>query len=167
MTSNRMTVDRILLYCVCLISIVSLGLIVKREVSSPEVAYVDIGKVIENYSFKKDLEVSSGRDLNRIKLVVDSLTVLKRMSGGVVSAVDTQLANAEYALQQYYVMSNQEVNKKIWERLNPLMLQFGEEKKLELLIGADGAGNVLYGSKDRDVTDELIRYINTKYDKGS
>jgi hypothetical protein len=38
---------------------------------------------------------------------------------------------------------------------------------MQLLIGANGAGTVLYGSATTDVTEDVLRYINTKYEKGS
>ncbi len=159
--------ERIVLYGALCFSLVAMGLGAKLIFQRP-VSYVDIGKLVDNYKFKKELEEASGKNLYKIKGAVDSLAMLKKaMGNGTPPSLDSQLNYAQYAFNQYYQLSNQDVSKKIWDRLNPLMQEFGENKGLQIMIGATGSGTVLYGSKKNDVTDELIQFINTKYDKGS
>lgn len=160
-------IEKAMLYGATAFSLVAMSLSLKDVFHEP-VAYVDIGKLVENYKFKKDLEEASGKNLYKIKGAVDSLVMLKKVMGdGAPRSLDSQLSYAQYAFNQYYTLSNQDVTKKVWDRLNPLMAEFGKAKGLELLVGANGAGTVLYGSKRCDVTDELIQFINTKYGKGS
>jgi len=133
---------------------------------SKEVGYIDIGRLVEGYKLKKDLENISSQNLYKIKAVVDSLEMLKKVSGTQSNIeLDKQLENAQYAFQQYYSKTNQEINKKIWERLNPVLEQYGSEQHLQMLIGANGAGTLLYADKSRDYTEDLIRYANEKYEK--
>ncbi len=132
------------------------------------VAYIDISKVVNAYQMKKDLEQQTAGDLNRIKAVTDSLKMLKKMANNQPSpALDTQIMYAQYAFKQYYEQSNRAINEKIWERLNPLLETYGKERGLQLLVGANGAGTVLYGDKSIDLTEDLIKYLNNKYEKGN
>src|SRR5690606_30007217 len=109
------------------------------------------------------------QQLNRIKNVKDSLVVARKLSaaqGAEAARIDTIIARVDYAFNQYYHQSSQEINKKIWERLNPVIEQYGKERGFALVIGANGAGTVLYGAPRQDVTDDLIQFVNNKYAKG-
>lgn len=157
--------DRVLLYAVALAVLVAFAMGMRSAVAGPQIAFVDIGKMVNEYEFKKKLERSSAIGLTRIRSVIDSLEMLQK--AGAVSNVDTQLAAARYAFGEYYERSNKEITKKVWERLNPLMEQYGKDHNLQLLVGATGTGNLLYGSKSVDVTEELTRYVNTRFEKGN
>lgn len=158
--------DRIILYSIAIIVLALCGWTIKDQMSKREVSYIDIGKLVDNYQLKKDLENSTSQNLYKIKNVMDSLEMHKKLSGGNPH-VDSQLMHAQLAFEQYYTLSSQQISKSVWERLNPVIEEFGKERGLRLLIGANGAGNVLYGDKANDMTDELIKYINARYEKGN
>lgn len=162
---NQIKTDKIVLYTIALIVMLILAYLIKKEFSQSKTVYVDIGKMLEGYKFKKDLENESTQNLYKIKNTVDSLKMVKKMDNNLI--IDSQIHYAERAFEQYYSYSNQEMTKKIWERLNPLLEQYGKEKKIELLIGANGAGTLLYGDTQRDKTTEVIQYINQHYEKGN
>lgn len=156
--------ERILLYVSALLVLFSTGYIVNKMSGKPRVVYVDIGKLLDGYQLKKDLEGEGTQNLYRIRNVVDSLKMLQKAGSG--AEIDSQLVHAEGAFNEYYSYYSQELSKKVWERLNPLLEQFGKEQQLQLVIGANGAGTVLYGDKDSDITEEAIRYVNEHYAKG-
>jgi len=157
--------DRILLYIVALVVLCTFTISKIRPAHS-EVAFVDIGKLLDNYKFKKDIENQSNASLYQIKNRIDSFKMLQKL-GNASPNIDTMIHRAQYAFNQYYMQSSKEISKKVWERLNPTIEEFGKDRGMQLLIGANGAGTVLYGDKQKDVTDELIQYVNTKYEKGS
>ncbi len=134
--------------------------------SKPKTVYVNIGKMLEGYKFKQNLDQVSANGLTQIKGVIDSFEMIRKIGGGT-SRLDTQLTAAKYAFQEYYSRSSQEISKKIWDRLNPLMEQYGREKGVELLIGATGNGSLLYGNESCDVTEDVIRFINNRFEKGN
>lgn len=158
--------DKILLYFIGIVVTILLSFTLKKEFTRPEIAFVDIGKLVDGYKFKKELEGSSNQNVYKIRYILDSLQMVQRATGGDPE-LDAQLNKVQGALEEYYVRSSQDITRKVWDRLNPLMEQYGKERGFELLIGANGAGTVLYGSKSRDITDDLLHYINQKYEKGS
>lgn len=162
---NQNKTDKIVLYTLAILVMAMAAYLLKKEFTKSKIVYVDIGKMLEGYKFKKDLENESTQNLYKIKNTVDSLKMVKKMGNNPI--IDSQILYAERAFEQYYSYSNQEMTKKIWERLNPLLEQYGKEKKIELLIGANGAGTLLYGDTQRDKTTEVIQYINQHYEKGN
>lgn len=162
-----MKIDKILLY---VISLIVLGLLVwtiNVYAHRRDIAYVDIAKLAENYKLKKDMEKVSTSNLYKIKGVIDSLEMVKKVTNGGNVMLDSQISHAHTAFNRYFVQSNQEINKKMWERLNVVIDNYGKEHGLEMIIGANGAGTLLYADNKRDVTDDLIKYVNQKYEKGN
>lgn len=169
MSNRSIKFDKVLLYSISgIVLFIGIYLFYQHgsDTGSKEVGYVDIGRLVEGYKLKKDLENVSSQNLYKIKEVVDSLEMLKKVSGTQPNGeLDKQLENAQYAFQQYYAKTNQEINKKIWERLNPVLEEYGSQRHLQMLIGANGAGTLLYADKSRDYTEDLIKYANEKYEK--
>ena len=129
---------------------------------------MDIGKLVTNYKFKKDLEGASTHELYRIRNISDSLKVVQKIaSPNERLQIDTTLNRLAYAFDQYYRQSNEEISKKVWDRLNPAIEAYGKENNMTLVIGANGAGTVLYGNAANDITNDLINYVNARYEKGS
>lgn len=160
--------QNILLYSVSVIALLLCIGYSKLMFEHKDVAFIDIGKLVAGYQMKKDLDQVALKDMSRIKAVTDSLKMVKKIAGpNATPQLDSQLMYAQYAFEQYYQRSNQNISQKIWERLNPLLEQYGKEKKLYLLIGANGAGTLLYGDKKADRTEELLQYLNNKYEKGN
>lgn len=160
--------DKIILYTVAVIVVFLSVWTIRSEFSNKGIAYIDIERLVNGYQFKKDLEKAAGSDLYSIKMTIDSLEMVRKaVASPVPTKVDSQLVHAKYVFEEYYAASNRDINKNIWERLNPIVEQYGKDRKLQLLIGANGAGTLLYAAKKRDMTDDLIRYVNQKYEKGN
>lgn len=162
---SKTKIDRIVLY---LLAVAVVGILINtllNQMSKPKIAFIDISKMQEGYKFKKDMEAEGTKNLYKIKNTVDSLKMVQKMGNNPI--VDSQIVYAERAFEQYYSYSNQEMTKKIWERLNPQLEEFGKEHNYNLIIGANGAGTVLYGDKKFDVTEDAINFINKKYEKGN
>ena len=162
---KKFNLDKTILYVSALAVAGLITYVIQQEVSRSEVVYIDISKMAEGYKFKKDLEAEGTKNLYHIKNTIDSLKMIDKVNDNPV--VDSQVFYAERAFEQYYTVSNQEITKKVWDRLNPILEEFGKHNHYELIVGANGAGTVLYGAKKNDVTQEAINYINSRYEKGN
>lgn len=71
-------------------------------------------------------------------------------------------------LKQNFEQYNQqfafEESQKIWKRLDSYISDFSSEKKYKLIIGSEKKGDVLYGDEKLDITNELINFVNSKYE---
>lgn len=135
-----------------------------------KIAVVDAVKLFSEYNMKKELEKQASAGLLYYERQMDSLKREFQMKGAnseeaksIVAVYQTMQAN----LDNEYKGSNQAINEQVWKRLNPLLEQFGKEQNLHLIIGANGMGSVLYNDDYFDLTNEVIHYVNTKYENGN
>lgn len=131
-----------------------------------KIAYIDVIQLVNDYHFKKDLELQADAALQQHKNSLDSINALLK-----VNAQDAQLLALSDTRQKEFAFHYQEINKdintQVWSRLNPLISKYGEINNYDILIGANGMGTVLYGSKGNNVTDDLIKYVNDNYENGT
>ncbi|GFD91569.1 hypothetical protein KUL156_57970 [Alteromonas sp. KUL156] len=121
---------------------------INEEKYKPElVAYDSLVKAITN--LETSINKSEGETNNKTEKYVK----LKR-----------KISIKENELEAIRTYVKKEINKKVWSRLNGYVKEFGEEKKVDLIVGAQGSGNIMYGADDIDYTDEFINYANLKYE---
>ena len=133
---------------------------------------IDVIKLFNEFRMKKDLENRVAVKLNDYAAGIDSMQAvytamnkshadpdLIRQTG---ERVDTMRSRAQRA----YVTSDKAINEQVWMRLNSLLTEYGEKYGYTLVIGANGMGTVLYNQKSIDKTEELIKFVNQKYEMG-
>jgi outer membrane protein len=128
------------------------------------VVYVDIGKLVDGYKLKTDLEEQAAANLLRIRNVIDSLQLVHSLKSG--PAIDSNIVRLQAEFDRYYKQSNDEMTREVWDRLNPAIEKFGIQNRYRVIVGANGTGSVLYGDEEADITEELINYVNLAYEKG-
>jgi len=152
--------------CLCL----NAGTYFLLKQQSRKIAVADAVKLFNGYNMKKELEGKDAGALSFLGARLDSLgTAIKNLESGRPAAAPKQELYTAYretqaALEEAYAQSNQSINEQVWTRLNPLIEEFGREKGFHLVIGANGMGSVLYKDDYYDVTDELIHFVNNKYE---
>lgn len=134
--------------------------------SGKKIAYADAIRLFNEYKFKIDMEKESQGNLKKLKVEMDSVGVIYKVNPG-----NEQVQRMMMEKQQQFTNGcnavNKTINEKVWERLNVKIQDFGKKEHIEMLIGANGMGTVLYASESRDVTDDLIKYVNESYEKGN
>lgn len=131
-----------------------------------KIVYADAIRLFNGYKFKTDLEKMGQGTLTLLKNRLDSVEVIYKANPADERGQQL-VAEGQQRLAEAYTAINKEINQKAWERLNPIINKFGKEKGIDMLIGANGMGTVLYASEAKDVTEELIKYANRNYDKGN
>ncbi len=157
-------IERITLYFFMAATTLVLAWVIISKNNKIDTVYVDMGKLLGEYKFKQDLDKKAEAGVQRLKSFSDSLDVANKVNPGM--GLDTQSMKVKYALEKYYEKASQSINKQVFERLNPLFIEYGKEKKLKLILGAVGNGVILYGDKETDITEDLTKYINVKYESG-
>jgi len=145
--------------------VVGLGIYCIMNNTRQKSAYVLNQRLFDGFTGKKELEakITSLRADNKHK--IDSLALLMEQKKN------------EPALIQYYsgIISGYELTEKqvsdqytsdIWKRLNQYIADFGKEKNYDFIFGTSGYGNLMYASDVHDVTDDVIEYVNKRYEKG-
>jgi len=148
------------------LNLLSLGIsiyILLSHSQDKKIVYADAIQLFNGYKYKTDLEKAGQGTLSKLKASLDSVGIIYKVNPG---NPNTQLLVAEkqQQLSQAYEAMNKEINQKVWERLNPLIQAFGKEHHIEMLIGANGMGTLLYASEEKDMTQDLIQYVNRAYE---
>lgn len=166
--------SRLLAVIALSVAVISIGMSVWLLYKSSKTAYVDTLRLFNEYKLKLDLEQKEDLVLRQVKSNVDSIKTEHDMlmraqvkDTGKIRQLEIQIARLSDAFHDEYSRSNKSINEEVWKRLNPEIDEFSRKEGLELLVGANGMGTVLYGSKNKDLTDKLLRYVNKKYEEGN
>ncbi len=145
-------------------------------VNDKKEAYVVTGELFSEFDYQKEL------DIEYKKLREDKMKNLESMRAHVLSleerarsekATQQEIANYQYRYNEFLQAEasvNEELTKingeysvKIWDKINSLVSQFGEENNYEVIFGAGGSGNIMYAHEGKNITNELIAFCNLKY----
>lgn len=136
--------------------------------SQKKIVVVDAVKLFNGFRMKTELEKADEAMLKQKKHKCDSIENILRIIGKETSDIPRELSDeyrkAQIDFQGTYENSNREINQQVWQRLNPLLMEFGRAKHFSIIIGANGMGSVLYNHTDYDATAEAILYVNKNYE---
>lgn len=145
-------------------------------VNKPNVAYVDLEKVFNEFEMKKELQKPYNKEVNfrRAKLDSAKLELAQLKTKWELDKGNTEL----YDILMYKWQYNEEMAKQTEEEIEELTTKFdmqiqnqlkqflndfGKAKNVDILLGVTQDGTVLYGSNKSDYTNEAISYLNEKY----
>lgn len=153
------------------------GLLMSLVNQSPKTGYVNLSKVFEEFTGKKELENKLQQEAQGNQRYLDSLSFdlqnLARQVGEhskdnkqlqLLEEKQNQLNTAKVRIDQYTVNRHQQLTEQVWMQINQYVKDFGTEKEYEYIFGADGAGTLMYGSTNKDLTESITQYINKKYE---
>lgn len=142
-----------------------------------KVGFIDLAKTFSEFELKKDLEAKYKTEIKGRKIELDSLGFsLKKEEidlEGLQKTDQIKVDNFLSRKKKYFellktfeeesIKTNTEYDTQIYKQLNQFVEEFGKEKEYAIIYGSSGNGNIMFGSKSHDLTDEVIKYINKKY----
>ncbi len=148
---------------------------------SPKTAFVDLTKVYNEFLLKQELEQQL-LDLDRsaqyhidslearINVMVEDFGDLSKISKADQEAF--QNLQREHAITQQTLKDQKEgmaveADEKIWRQLNQYVGDFSDKENYDYILGSTGAGNIMGGSDRFNVTDQVIQYVNNRYNGGA
>jgi outer membrane protein len=142
----------------------------------PSVAYVQVGKLYEEFDMKKDMEKELLSTQTKGKAILDSLLVdinaltkkLEQNPG------NTHLQNLVLKKREEYVdwrssfeNDQQEIvsnlQAKILAQISQYVKEYGEANGYDYVFGAVSDGTLMYGAETEDITPEVKKFINERY----
>lgn len=141
-------------------------------------AYVDIDRVFTEFQLSKELTSKLEAYKNTTSIVMDSLTVqLKILSvriqnsekevPGDIEMFRVKREEALYRQQQFeqnYEEQFEQYSTQSMKQLNQYITEFGEKNGYTYIFGAEGSGTLMYAQKQNDITDEVVSYVNNRYE---
>jgi len=126
-----------------------------------QTAFIINQRVFSEFLGKKDLE----EKLNQLRMVnnrsIDSLSVLMQQTRepGLIQTyrdgID-QIKMNEQQLSETYTAD-------IWKQINQSVNEYGKQKGYDFILGAVGNGSLMYGNESKDITADVILFVNKKY----
>lgn len=163
-----------------LVGLLFIGLVgwnIYQHLSIPRTAYILIQEVYNGFDLKKETEKKFLHTKNARDKVLDSLALEVQLLGKKIEA--EQEKNTEtinqfntkreeyYQRRKTYEEDNNALSKQydqeILTQLNQYVKDFGNEHNYTYIFGNDGNGSLMYGKDAKNVTPEVIEYINDKY----
>jgi len=160
-----------------IISIVILCIITSIStiyINRKDIKWIDLKYVYENFDFKKELEIKLSKSSNQRKVILDSLELQLRFYYNQLSSKDTRAIRNYELLKDNYLRSKDKFEEdnlqqkmdyesQINKQLNQLVKDYAIEKNIDILLGADGNGVLMFANESMNSTNDVLSFINKKY----
>lgn len=118
-------------------------------------------KVFNEFLGKKELEAKLSVLRASDKKILDSLSVLMASTSnqGLLRMYEEQaetIRTSERELSDRYTAD-------IWKRINENINEYGKKNGYDFIWGASGNGNLMYANEAKDITSDVIVFINQEY----
>lgn len=149
-----------------LIAIVTAGvfyLTSKKE----SIAYVDNVKLFNGFNMTNDIKVIEEKKIKDKSLKLDSIYRIlqkeKNQETDQAKRLIIQLNRGQQELEQIQNNYKNNLTQDVWNRLNEYIGEYAKTNNIEMILGTSGNGNVMYSENQRDITDFILEFSNSKY----
>jgi outer membrane protein len=135
--------------------------------SNKKIVYVDNSKLFDGFNMTKEMKRVGEKEFNVRKMGLDSLyskLQSQTISDGNKKMLMQQFIQGKEELEQFNQNFASQESSKIWARIHGYATEFSQENKYQLVIGSQNKQAILFADESIDVTNELITYINKKYE---
>ncbi|MES2689399.1 MAG: OmpH family outer membrane protein [Bacteroidota bacterium] len=153
------------------ILVIACYLLLKKE----GYVYVETYKVYEGFVMKKQMQGELESEIRKESERLDSLRIDLKMAlmryeqaknedlKKTIGLKQQELAYLEQQAKTRYEELADKYDARIWAQINQYVMDYGKEQGQEIIFGASGNGSVMYGKENRNVTEEVIGYMNKKH----
>ncbi|MGK4569033.1 OmpH family outer membrane protein [Flavobacterium sp. 3HN19-14] len=75
-----------------------------------------------------------------------------------------QLSQQKDDYQRFSMTYTNEATVKIWQRINEYIKEYAKIKNARMILGSSGNGAVFYSEGQQDITQDVLNFINQKYE---
>ncbi|MBF7093487.1 hypothetical protein IUY40_18300 [Flavobacterium sp. ALJ2] len=135
--------------------------------SDKKIITVNSSILFDNFTMSKDLKRAGENELNnhiaQLDLVYSELQC-ESISEKRKQILEEQLISEKEELAKFYKSLEEMESSKIWLRIQQYIEEFSKENNYHLIIGFKNASYVLDADKKKDKTQDLVKYINKRYE---
>lgn len=137
--------------------------------SGNSIVYMDKIKVFDNFQMKKDYDLLIEKELMPERSALDAsankINQFNSKDTTHLFELKKDYFIKKEAFDQKFKQSSEKYTMAVYEKLNAYIKEFAESKSYDFVLGTSGEGNIMYVSDSKDISEELIVFINTKYNK--
>lgn len=148
-----------------------------KKDTANKTAYVELAVLFDGFDMKKELESKLKKDLAVKQNDLDSIMfILQGLSNKLNTTKENYNENALQfqQLQNYYVQQKKtfdeysytktdQFDKQILEQLTQYVTDYGKLHDYDYVYGATSTGNIMYAKDTKNITKEVLLFINNKY----
>jgi outer membrane protein len=124
-------------------------------------------KLFDGFNMTKEMKKVGEKEFNARKRILDSLyskLQLPSIPESQKKAMMTQFVQGKQELEQFNQSFAAAEVTKIWSRIHDYTKDFSKENNYQLVVASDTKNTILFASESIDVTNDLLSYINKKYE---
>lgn len=149
--------------------------------SKSKIAYVNASVLVEAFPEMKRSQAVLEKKTMQWQANIDTLTqefeqlvnsfeqskneLSRKESEAALQQIGTkkeQLQAYQRAIEQQYQHENIQMTEKVLSELNHYISEYAEQEGYDLVLGANGDGNIVYATEYMDITEPLSTYIKLK-----
>jgi outer membrane protein len=139
-------------------------------------AYVITAQIFQEFEMKKDLEKKYQSTHSARARITDSLEIeLRKVSNDLKTSPNNEsIINQYQYLQELYTKKreqfieddkalSEDLDTQIFKRMNEYISEYGKENNYDFIFGNAAGGSLMYGKAAKDITKDVIQFMNAKY----
>ncbi len=149
----------------------------------PKIAYVNNGRVLTEYNGVKEAKKVYETQFSQWQANLDTLSLqvrkdieeFQRLKEGMSEAEmqltqeliqrkQSELMSYKNALEQKASENDQKLSKEVLNQIDSYIQEYGKKQGFDYIIGVADNGNLLYAKIEYDLTDEIIKSLNERYE---
>lgn len=147
------------------------------KIMMPQIAYVDNTRLFAEFKGKKDLEARLKSSEGKYKLELDSLQIRlyatnerfqTNQNNKALQDTLWQLKRLLDEKNEYYKQNLsvqiQQYDSQVWKQINQYVKEFGLQQGYDYILGNAESGSLMYTSSKNDITNDVLKFINKKYE---
>lgn len=161
-----------------LVGLILLSVAFVYQINTKErTAFINMKEVFGKFEYKKEMESRYNKVFLAKKTLLDSLKLKIEFLSTREPKTEIEgkdLKNKLDELKQEYMYKQSKFeeenstvinkyNQEIWEQLNQYIKDFGTENNYDYVFGTNGEGNLMYAKETKDITKQVLDYVNAKY----
>jgi outer membrane protein len=115
----------------------------------------------------KEMKRIGEKEFNARKLSLDSIYL--KLQSQTISEENKKIIMQQFiqrkeALEQFNQNFASQESLKIWSRIHDYVDEYSKEKGYQLIVGSENKRTILFADESIDITNELLLYLNKKYE---
>lgn len=149
-----------------LLTIFLVFLFLKKEKQSENYAVIDKERVFNEFKMTKEIKNQINILNNKLKIKYDSLSYIYSTVQNVHIKIDAEqkLKLLSDEIERVNGAYREQEVLKIWKRIRSYSKDYSNSSKYKLILGFENNGDIVYYEETKDITNELLHYINKRYE---
>jgi outer membrane protein len=139
--------------------------------SSKRIVYVNTGDVFNAFQMTKEADKEIKAIEEKKQSIIDSLAgIIQKVQARIITLADKDF---DYLKRDFVTKRGQfseDIAKlkqgnvdKIWKQINQYIADYGKENDIDIILGANGQGSLMFAKDKIDISKDVSNYINNKY----